>query len=111
MGVTRGFQAVAGSDQIVTVKVSSVIRGLWDPGNGRVGEVAWEATGLPVHPLISSFSAEHCPPTLCADPLDLRFPPLPQLMGEGPREGERREAIIPECPDGPVVQGLSSATA
>ena len=39
------------------------------------------------------------------------FPPLPQLTGEGLREGEQREEIIPEFPDGPVAQGLSLATA
>lgn len=93
MGATRGFQAVAGSDQIVTVKVSSVSRGLWDPGNGRMGERP-EAAGLPVHPLISSFSTEHCPPTLCADPLDLRFPPSASLWEKDPRKVSRREAII-----------------
>lgn len=96
----EGFRQWGRSDQIVTVKVSS---GFFSRGPGswewKDGEAAWEAAGLPVHiHLISSFSTEHCPPTLCADPLDLRFPPSASLLvGEGPQEGERREAIIPSA--------------
>ena len=68
MGVTRGLRAVAGGDQIVAVEDSGQQRAVGS-GKGRVGEAAWEAAGLPVHPLTPSFSTERCPPTLCADPL------------------------------------------
>lgn len=93
--------------QIVTVKASSVSRALWDPGSGGWGHgLGGNRMACPSIP----FSLLHrAPPSkpVCR-PAGPQVLPLPQPT-RGLREGEQREEVIPEFPDGLVVQGLSSA--